>query len=197
MDIYQLCNAKATKYFTLSVKEKKTDNVQHYYLSEYIEKTNNDITFHIMKGKHDADCIRIYGWSEDVYSDKFVAMLEENGVNNLDKYLVNIDDTRYELKNKYYWILTKSKIPKIPCVKNEEGKKHDIDEYCKKNNIGKDNILVIGERWYLYGDFSKWDGSKIFWFADGCVFYVTDEIKRVSEKMKLKNIYYEKIEKYE
>ena len=114
MDFYALKNGWGTRYFMLYVKEQKVQN--RLWIESYINKNNvtNDVTFGILKGKHDADNLRIDGSSAvSPYSDKFIAMLEENGVHNFDRYLLNIDDPEYEIKNKYYYIVPKCEIPYI------------------------------------------------------------------------------------
>ena len=235
MDIYKLWRARATKYFTLGVKEEKCQYTWDQ-LDNYVTKN----TFNIKSGKHDADCVNIYGLASYFYSDKFITMIEENGVNNFDKHLINIDDTGYEVQNRYYHIELKSEIPRIDrsiyshpevqaeieefCQKNNTlpqfipdkvlqqfvnnycqknnirendiSMQYFINEYCKKNNVRKNDLLEISKG-DTYGDLSKWDGSNIFKLADSRSFLVTDEIKKASEKMKLKNIKYVKLNRYE
>ena len=191
MDIYSLRSGWATKYIWLELVGSLHENDDPCTMIK-----NNNITFKIMNGKQDADCIG-NDIAVDFYSDKFITILEENEVDNFDKYLINIDDTRYELKNKYYYIESKDGIPRI---ENEDiYTKPDIDDYCKRNNIKKDDILAIceGAPFYLYGDFSKWDGSNMFCPVDTSLILVTDKMKRILEKMKLKNIEYHIISKYE
>jgi hypothetical protein len=238
MDFYVIENARGTKYFMLYVKEQKSQNPD-WMIGDYIKA--NDVTFGILKGKHDADMVRIDGWAFYVFSDKFIAMLEENGEHNFDRYLLNIDDTGYEVQNRYYHIEPKNKIPRIDgsiyahpeieaeieefcqkndahprfipdevlqqfvnnyCQKNNVREKelsmqYFINEYCQKNNVRKDDLLEI-TKGDIYGDFSKWDGSKILTLKDSRLIIVTEEITKIMKKMKLKNIYYEdKLNRYE
>ena len=213
MDIYNLWCTGATKYFFLMPKQ----NIPG--LDEFIDAIkNNEVTFYIEKGKHDADMVE--GYAGDYYSDKFITMLEENGGHNFDKWLLNIDDTGYEVQNKYYHIELKSEIPRIDgsiyrhpeiqaeieefCKKNntlpsfisDNVLQQFINNYCQKNGVRKNDLLEISKG-DTYGDFSKWDGSNIFTLADSRLLLVTDEIRKASKKMKLKNIEYDKLNRYE
>lgn len=139
-----------------------------------------------------------------LYSENLINLLEKNGV-KLKKWSVKIILSEKNKKKvkfplpRYYYIEPKSFVECITddtILKKEEREtlQKKLDNWDSKNN----SIYFKGsDLMKTFYNISTWDGSDLFGGKDTGFIIVTERLKKIIEKAKLKNIEFEELKKYE
>jgi hypothetical protein len=183
MKIYIVNHGWATKYIWLGVVEEVYvgfDFVKH--IKEY------NMTFTVYKGTTEADC---HGSSTALqfYSREVLDVLREFAGDRIVGIKIETDT---KIKRDYFYLEIKSSLPRIQC--RDIFKEPDISEYCRKNNVARGNIMIVGSDIApVYADFSEWDGSHVFTLENSSIHFITEELKKALHKKKFKNLKYEEV----
>jgi hypothetical protein len=139
-----------------------------------------------------------------LYSEKFIKLLEKNGI-KINKWLIKLNtNTKKKIKSpipNFYYIETISNIfyndwSSIYRYENNHNKRKERKNELSKWYNNKSDVYCYGYKdnistWYF--NMSSWDGSDLFGVKDCQIIIVTEKLKRIIEKEKLKNIKFEEL----
>lgn len=131
-------------------------------------------------------------WHYLFFSEKIVSVFESQSPKSFRKYPIRFTKEA-NIQSNYFYIDIISKIPDIRS--KDIFKEPNLVKYCKKNNVAKSDLLLINKKhYYLYADFSKWDGSHVFTINNTLMLIVTEAIKKqLNNKKVYKNLLFKEI----
>jgi len=196
---YKVSHGWASKYLWLHWKEKVDENSPEFI--DEVKKGRG--IFKIYSGTTGAEII---GGSPvlNYYSKSFIEFLEGDGI-KLKKWTIKVildEKAKKKVKQplpQYYYleplyfvdfIVDGSYLKKDERERNQE----ILDDWIKKKN----KIYFEGDGSMRgFYNLSSWDGSDLFGAKNTTVIIVTERLKKIIEKAKLKNIMFEELKKYE
>ena len=168
----------ATKYLWLGIVE---SIYKGFNFIEHIK--NSNMTFTVKSGTTEADC---HGSTTalEFYSKRVVDILKQCTKDKIKEYKIK---TNFKTNQDFFYLDIKSTIPRI---QNEDiFTEPDLKTYCEENITKLNDLIIIGsEISPCYSDFSRWDGCPVFTMKGSEFYFVTEEVKKILEEIKIKNI---------
>ena len=177
--IFSISHGWATKYYWFTIYESVSKGMN--YVNEI---KNNKLTFKKDTGTTQADC---HGSTLGLnfFSSKFVHFLEDQKILSFKKHRIKFG-REIVIEDEYYYLEITSLLPKIQSTNIFS--QPDLSKYSKKNLLD-----FSTEIYYVYADFSKWDGSQLFSVNDTSHLLIIDALQSKLIKKGFKNINLEEI----
>jgi len=187
LKVYRLKHGWANKYYWLDIVQDVEDEME---FDEAVK--NGKLTLSINKGTTEAD---IHGstMALDFYSESIVFVLETHSAKSFRKYPVHFEKEA-GIQGRYFYIEAASRIPDI--TGETTFTKPDLAQYCHDHGVEMSDLLVVNSKiWYLFANFSKWDGSALFGVEEYDGLFVTEALKNeLSDKKGFKNVAFDELD---
>lgn len=190
---YEMSIGRATRYLTITQKKKSIQSNEEFY--EEIKKKR--ITFTEDRGKMPGD-LAIGSWVTLFFSEKFIRLLKEYKIKSLRAYKIPFE-SKHDNKTNYYYIEPNSS---VDCIVDgsylEKENREELQSILDKWMKTKKNVYLKGhDIMKTFYNFSTWSGSDLFGAKNTNVIIVTEKLKNIIEKAKLKNVQFEELKQFE
>ncbi len=195
---YLMSEGWATRYIILVIKEENKINSEIEFIKLIKE---NKIIFTEGQGKSEGDLLG-GSWVTLFFSKKFIDLFKENEIKSLAYCPIKFE-SKYKNNGEFYYVELKSFVEFVgdgSYLKKDERERNQriIDSWIERKN----DIYYEGHevRKGFY-NLSTWDGSDFFGIKSGNLkgktIVVTEKLKKIIEKAKLKNVQFKELKKYE